>query len=56
MKGFPELLTLIFIILKVLGVVSWSWWIVFLPIIAGWTISILLFIIVFSIAWFSKDS
>ena len=34
--GFAELLTIIFIVLKLLGVISWSWWLVLLPeIIAG---------------------
>ena len=33
--GFTEVLTIIFIVLKVLGLVSWSWWIVFLPEIIG---------------------
>lgn len=29
--GVTEILTAIFITLKVLGVVSWSWWLVLLP-------------------------
>lgn len=29
--GFTEVLTIIFILLKVFGVISWSWWVVFLP-------------------------
>lgn len=29
--GFTEVLTIIFIVLKLLGVISWSWWIVLLP-------------------------
>lgn len=29
--GFTEILTIIFVLLKVSGVISWSWWIVFLP-------------------------
>lgn len=29
--GFCEFLTLIFIVLKVFGVISWSWWLVLLP-------------------------
>lgn len=34
--GFTELLTVVFILLKVFGVISWSWWLVWLPeIIAG---------------------
>jgi len=34
--GFTEILTLLFIVLKVFGVIAWSWWIVLLPeLIAG---------------------
>lgn len=34
--GFLELLTLIFIVLKLTGVIAWSWWLVLTPlIIAG---------------------
>ena len=34
--GFTEILTIVFILLKVFGVISWSWWLVWLPeIIAG---------------------
>lgn len=29
--GFTEILTIVFIVLKLLGVVSWSWWLVLLP-------------------------
>lgn len=29
--GFAEILTIIFVLLKAFGIISWSWWIVFLP-------------------------
>lgn len=29
--GFTEVLTIIFVLLKVFGVITWSWWIVFAP-------------------------
>jgi hypothetical protein len=29
--GFTEVLTITFIALKLLGVISWSWWLVLLP-------------------------
>lgn len=45
--GFLELLTVLFIILKVAGVVSFSWWLVFLPTIVSLTIYA--FMLVFSI-------
>lgn len=41
--GFTEILTIIFILLKVFGVISWSWWLVFLPEI----IAVCFYIIVF---------
>ena len=39
--GFTEVLTIIFVLLKVFGVVTWSWWLVFLPEI----IALLLYVI-----------
>ncbi|MGJ8731388.1 hypothetical protein ACRW9N_13165 [Listeria aquatica] len=29
--GLLEILTIIFVICKLIGVISWSWWLVFLP-------------------------
>jgi len=29
--GFTEILTIIFVVLKLIGVISWSWWLVFMP-------------------------
>lgn len=29
--GFTEVLTIIFIVLKLIGVISWPWWLVLLP-------------------------
>ena len=29
--GFAEILTIVFVVLKLLGVISWSWWLVLLP-------------------------
>lgn len=31
--GIVEVLTLIFIVLKLVGVITWSWWLVFSPIL-----------------------
>lgn len=33
--GFTEVLTLIFVVLKLTGVIDWSWWLVFTPSIAA---------------------
>jgi len=43
--GFWGLLQIVFIVLKILGVVNWSWWLVFIPV---W-ISVLSFLIIFII-------
>ncbi|CAJ2232174.1 hypothetical protein [Companilactobacillus paralimentarius] len=45
--GFLSILTLIFVVAKILGFLSWSWWLVFLP-IWGPILSLALFILV---AW-----
>ncbi len=41
--GFLEVLTLIFIALKLFGVIAWSWWLVFLPMIIGVAIYLIIF-------------
>ena len=34
--GFTEILTIVFIVLKLLGVITWAWWVCLLPeILAG---------------------
>lgn len=43
--GFCEVLTIIFVLLKVFGVVSWSWWIVLLPEIIAVVIYVLFFVL-----------
>ena len=49
--GFTEILTIIFVLLKVFDVVSWSWWIVFLPEIIAVAFYVLLILFyVFSVA------
>jgi hypothetical protein len=35
MISFPNLLTLVFVVCKLTGVIAWSWWLVFLPTIAS---------------------
>lgn len=45
--GFTEVLTIIFIVLKLLGVIDWNWFLVLLPeIIAAIFYMIFIFIIV----------
>lgn len=46
--GFIGMLTILFIALKLIGVISWSWWLVLSPVI----ISILLIPVIFIIVLF----
>ena len=39
--GFCEVLGIVFIVLKLVGVIDWSWWLVLLPIYAPWVIFLL---------------
>lgn len=50
--GFTEFLTIVFIVLKLLGVISWSWWLVLLPEI----IAVVLYVIVFIVSLFGHVS
>lgn len=43
--GLAEILTIIFVLLKAFGVISWSWWLVFLPEIIAVGLYIIFFII-----------
>ena len=40
-----ELLTIVFVTLKLTSVISWSWWWVLSPVLIGWSVAILLVII-----------
>lgn len=55
--GFTEILTIVFIVLKLLGVISWSWWLVLLPeIIAGAIYLIVLFAGLFGVGFTAKKA
>lgn len=43
--GFAEILTLIFIVLKLTNVIDWSWWLVLLPEIIALSIYIIYFVV-----------
>ena len=49
-NGLAAFLTAIFAILKLLGVISWSWWIVFLPLILVYGLGAV--ILVIAAIWF----
>ena len=46
--SFFSALTLIFVVLKLVGVISWSWWLVFIPTL----IEFLIFFGGIAFAWF----
>jgi hypothetical protein len=49
--GFLGLLGLIFITLKLLNIITWSWWLVLLPIYGPFVIAMAILIIVFTIVF-----
>ena len=54
--GFTEILTIIFVLLKVFGVIAWSWWLVFLPeIIAGVFYVVLFLVALFGVGTTTKS-
>lgn len=43
--GFLGLLTIVFITLKLVGVINWSWWWVLSPILIPWAIFLVILVI-----------
>lgn len=43
--GLFEVLTLVFVVLKLLGVIAWSWWAVFIPLYVSVGISLVLIVL-----------
>lgn len=43
--GFTELLTIVFVVLKLIGTIDWSWWWVLLPEIIAITFYLSVFVI-----------
>ncbi len=48
--GFAHILTIIFVIAKIVGYINWSWWLVLLPSIISIGLSTLVSIIVLVVA------
>lgn len=42
--GLCEVLTVIFVVMKVMGLIQWSWWVVFLPLLVELGLVVILFI------------
>lgn len=49
--GFTGLLTLVFIVLKLCGVIAWSWWWVLAPVWITVAIYIITLVVVMVVAW-----
>jgi hypothetical protein len=49
--GFLSLLTLTFVIAKLTGLVSWSWWLVFAPVLLGLGLglAVILLVLIFAL-------
>ena len=43
---FVSVLTIIFVVAKLVGLINWSWWLVFSPLILSFTLSCLVLIII----------
>jgi hypothetical protein len=52
--GFASVLTLIFVVLKLVGVISWSWWWVLSPIWIGAIIAIVVILLLLLVVYFKK--
>lgn len=53
MKWLAILLTVIFVIAKLLNIVTWSWWLVFTPAIIYFAVALIVLIVAFIIALLS---
>lgn len=53
--GFAGLLTIVFITLKLTGVIAWSWWWVLSPLWIGFAIVLSLLILVGLVAWWAHS-
>jgi len=51
--GFLATLTIIFVIFKLLGYITWSWWIVFLPMLVWIAIPVVISLVVLFILWWN---
>lgn len=53
--GFTGLLTLLFIALKLLGVIDWSWWWVLSPMWISFLIALIVVVIAGAFIWWMGD-
>lgn len=43
--SFPSLLTLVFVVMKCMGYIDWSWWLVFSPILIMTGLALMIFVV-----------
>lgn len=53
--GLFSILTILFILLKVVGLISWSWWLVFLPMAIGFFVWLALTIMAIMVTVYLED-
>ena len=55
--SFLHVMTLIFVVLKLTGVINWTWWLVLLPSLVnfGLILGMMLFVGAFALVTFSKN-
>ena len=49
--GFTGLLTIVFVVLKLTGVIAWSWWWVLSPLWISFALFVGIFVIMFAVAY-----
>ena len=52
---FTEALMLVFIVLKLCGVINWSWWIILIPLWVPIALIILVFALIIIIRYFKNE-
>ena len=53
--GLLEVLTIVFIVLKLCGLISWSWWLVLMPLWIEFGVIVVLLIILFVVIGRDED-
>lgn len=43
--GLAEILTIIFVVCKLMGIITWAWWIVFLPMIIAVVVYVIMLVV-----------
>ena len=52
--GFLSVLGIVFIVLKLTGYITWSWWLVLLPLYGGVALIVVIFLVLISIALYKS--